>query len=124
MENSDIDNVRGLSGVDFEGDDRHSSEKVARVYEFYESGRYQEALSMAEADPQISAMSYGQVLMGNCYKKLGSKNSAMAHWKKAVEISPLEHSAYINIANELYEQGNAAEAICKSHSKFKPCSCL
>ena len=36
MENSDIDNVRGLSGVDFEGDDRHSSEKVARVYEFYE----------------------------------------------------------------------------------------
>lgn len=51
MENSDIDNVRGLSGVDFEGDDRHSSEKVARVYEFYESGRYQEALSMAEAEP-------------------------------------------------------------------------
>lgn len=34
MENSYIDNVRGLSGVDFEGEDRHSSEKVARVYEF------------------------------------------------------------------------------------------
>lgn len=116
MENSDIDNVRGLSGVDFEDDDRHSSEKVARVYEFYETGRYQEALAMAEADPQISAMAYGQVLMGNCYKKLGSKNSAMAHWKKAVEISPLEHSAYINIANELYEQGNAAEAILNWHT--------
>lgn len=54
--------------------------------------------------------------MGNCYKKLGSKNSAMAHWKKAVEISPLEHSAYINIANELYEQGNAAEAILNWHT--------
>lgn len=115
MENSDLDNTSGLSGVQFGGNDSISSDKITRAYEFYESGRHQEALSMAEADAQISATAYGQVLIGNCYKSLGDKKSAMLHWKKAVEISPLEHNAYVNIANELYTENKISEAILNWH---------
>lgn len=115
MENTDLDNISGLSGVSFEENDSFSVDKINRAYEFYQAGKYNEALSMAESDMQLNSMAYGQVLIGNCYKRLGDKKSAMSHWQKAVEISPLEHSAYINIANEQYSEGNVNEAILNWH---------
>ena len=102
MENTDINNVMGLSAVEFDDGESVSADKTKRAYEFYETGRYSEALSLAEADSQISSSSFGQVLIGNCYRSLNDKDKAIAHWKKAVEISPLEYTAYINIGNELY----------------------
>ncbi len=115
MENTDINNVMGLSAVEFNDGESVSADKTKRAYEFYETGRYSEALSLAEADSQISSSSFGQVLIGNCYRSLNDKDKAIAHWKKAVEISPLEYTAYINIGNELYKDGNLNEAIYNWH---------
>ena len=110
MENADLENVSGLSGVSF-NDDNISGDRIKRAYEMYEMGRYTEVLAMTEADSQISSSGYGQVLIGNCYRSLNDKEKAISHWKKAVEISPLEYSAYINIGNELYKDGKISEAI-------------
>lgn len=115
MENTDFNNASGLSGVEFNDGDNISFDKMTRAYEFYESGRYSEALNMAEGDPQFTSSAYGQVLIGSCYKRLNDKEKAISHWKKAIEISPLEYSAYINIGNELYKDGNINEAILNWH---------
>ena len=70
MENTDFNNASGLSGVEFNDGENISIDKMARAYEFYESGRYSEALNMAEGDPQFTSSAYGQVLIGSCYKRL------------------------------------------------------
>ena len=44
MENTDIGNIAGLSAVDFDDGESISADKIKRAYEFYESGRYSEAL--------------------------------------------------------------------------------
>ena len=100
MENTDINNAMGLSAVDFDDGESVSADKIKRAYEFYESGRYSESLALAENDTQINTTAFGQVLIGNCYRSLNDKTKAISHWQKAVEISPLEYTAYINIGNE------------------------
>lgn len=115
MDNINSENITGLSDVKFQDVDSSSHEKINRAYEMYTAGRYKEALAVCEADSQISNTAYGQVLIGNCYKQLGDKISAMSHWRKAIEISPLEPSSYINIANHLYSTGNVNEAILNWH---------
>lgn len=115
MEISEFENTdTPFDGV-FKESDGATTEKLAMAYDLYNSGKYQEVLSMCESDSQISSLAYGQVLIGNCYKNLNDKNSAMSHWKKAVEISPLEYSAYANIANQLYSEGKINEAILNWH---------
>ena len=115
MENTDIGNIAGLSAVDFDDGESISADKIKRAYEFYESGRYSEALSLAEGDSQINTSAFGQVLIGNCCRSLNERDKAISHWKKALEISPLEYTAYINIGNELYKDGNLNEAIYNWH---------
>lgn len=111
MDNVDFDNTSGLSGVRIDNSLDVASDRTIRAYELYESKRYNEAISLIENDSQISSTSYGQVLLGNCCKALNNKDKAMSHWKRAIDISPLEHFAYINIANEYYADGNISEAI-------------
>lgn len=111
MDNTDINNNAGLSGVEIDSSGTVGSDRLARAYELYETKRYNEAIALAQGDSQISSSAYGHVLIGNCYKALKNKSEAIAHWKKAVEISPLEHNAYINIANEFYAEGKISEAI-------------
>ena len=110
MEETPIENTAGLSDVKF-GEDKNHSDKLARLYELYESGRYNDLLSAMETDSLAKSTSYGQLLLGNTYNQLGKKEDALSHWKKAIEISPLEHSAYINIGNYYYASGNVKEAI-------------
>ena len=114
MEEISTENISGLSGVSFDSNDT-STDKLTRLYEMYEAGRYNDVIASAEADSLVSTMSYGQLLIGNCYEKLGNKTEALNHWKKSVEISPLEHSAYINIGNYHYSSGNIREAILNWH---------
>ena len=111
MENIDFDNNSGLSGVKIDSSGDVASDKTIRAYEFYQNKRYNDALAIAENDSQISSSAFGQVLIGNCYKSINNKEKAIAHWQKAISISPLEYSAYINIANEYYADGKTSEAI-------------
>ena len=111
MDNLDFENNSGLAGVKLDDSDGVASDKLVRAYELYEAKRYNDAIAIASGESQIISSSYGQVLLGNCYKALNNKESAMQHWKKAIEISPLEYAAYINIANEHYAAGNISEAI-------------
>ena len=104
MENIDFNNNSGLSGIKLDDSGDLSSDKSVRAYEFYESKRYNDAISLVESDSKIYNSSFGQVLIGNCHKALNNNDKAMQHWKKAIEISPLEYFAYINIANEYYSQ--------------------
>lgn len=114
MEETFTENVSGLSDVKF-GEGDAASDKLARLYEMYESGRFSDALNAAESDSFVSSSSYGQLLIGNCQKQLGNQDAALTHWKKAIQISPLEHSAYINIANYLYSTGKVNEAVLNWH---------
>ncbi len=111
MNNIDYENMSGLSGVNIDSPVDVTSDRVVRAYELYEAKRYSESISLIESDTQIVASSYGQVLLGNCYKSLNDKDKALMHWKRAIDISPLEHFAYINIANEYYSDGRLSEAI-------------
>ena len=111
MENIDFNNNSGLSGVKLDDSGDLSSDKSVRAYEFYESKRYNDAIALVESDSKIYNSSFGQVLIGNCHKALNNNDKAMQHWKKAIDISPLEYFAYINIANEYYSQGKISEAI-------------
>lgn len=114
MEDNTTENISGLSGVKFSDNDSNC-DRVKRAYELYEAGKHSEALNLAENDSMVSSSSYGQVLIGNCYKQLGDNQSAMAHWKKAIDISPLEYNAYQNIANYLYSTNKVNEAILNWH---------
>lgn len=86
-------------------------EKIKRAYEFYDTGRIAEALSFIESDPKLTEISHCQLIMGNCYYKLNDKNKAIQHWRKAIQISPLESSAYINLGNEAFKENDISEAI-------------
>lgn len=114
MDMSSTENVSGLSGVKF-NDEGGVSEKLSRLYELYESGRYSDVLSSLESDSLILSTSNAQLLLGNCLKQQGNIEEALKHWKKAIEISPLEYAAYINIGNYLYASGNISEAILNWH---------
>lgn len=115
METQNLNNDSELSGMEFDGNESVSVENINRAYEFYDTGKYQEALSVAESNSQIASTGSGQVLIGNCYYKLNNTDRAISCWKKAVSISPLEYSAYLNIGNELYKQKNINEAILNWH---------
>ena len=114
MEGINLNSNTSLSDVDLSGEKAVSS-KLTKAYELYASGQIQEALNFIENDQMVSGNAYAQVLTGNCYKKLGKTDIALNHWKRAVDISPLEYSAYINIGNELYSTGNLHEAIYNWH---------
>lgn len=111
MENVDLTNSSGISGVSFSDTQTDGADKLNRAYEFYESQRYNEALSLVENDLSVNNSSYGQVLIGNCYKSLGKNEEALIHWKKAIDISPLEYMAYINIGNDFYSKNEIDKAI-------------
>ncbi len=115
MDKINLDSSIGLSNVYLDDNDSFSGDKITRAYEMYASGRYSDAQALIENDPRMSHMSYGQVVLGNCYRQLGNKDKAMSCWQKAIEISPLEYSAYVNIANEQYATGNVNEAILNWH---------
>ncbi len=115
MDSINLDSTMSLSDVEFDDNDSSSTDKITRAYEFYASGRYSEAQNLVENDPRIPHMGYGQVLLGNCYKQLGNKEKAINCWKRAIDIAPLEYSAYINLANEQYSNGNINEAILNWH---------
>jgi tetratricopeptide (TPR) repeat protein len=91
--------------------DKTDADMLAHAYKLYELGQYKEAISYAEKNPVVSSSAYGRVLLGNCFKQISDYQTAMSHWKKAIEISPLEHNAYINIANYLYSTNKLNEAI-------------
>ena len=110
MEETSLENTSGLSGVNFAENKGHS-DKLTRLYELYESGRYNDVVSSMQTDTLVSSTSYGQLLLGNTYNQLGKKDEALNYWKKAIEISPLEYSAYINIGNYYYSSGNLNEAV-------------
>lgn len=82
-----------------------------KAYEYFESGKYQEGLSYLNRNSQMTSTATGQVLLGCYHQKLGDITSALSHWKKATEISPLEHAAYTNIAAHYYSIGKLNEAI-------------
>ena len=111
MENLDFDNNSGLSGVKIDSSGSVASDKTIRAYEFYQNKRYNDAIAIVQNDTQISSSAFGQVLIGNCYKALNNKDLALQHWQKAINISPLEYAAYINIANNYYADGKLSEAI-------------
>lgn len=110
MEETSIENATGLSGVKFNTEDS-SSDKLVRLYELYEAGKYNDILASIEADQFVSSLAPGQLLIGNVYNQLGVKEKALSHWKKAIEISPLTYAAFINIGNYLYSTGDVNNAI-------------
>lgn len=111
MENTSFNNYMGLSNVKIDSSGDVAIDKLNRVYEMYVAKRYADAVSAAEGDSNISNTPYGQVLIGNCYKEMKNRAQALVHWKKAIELSPLEYNAYINIANDAYQDGKIEEAI-------------
>lgn len=115
MEIENLNNNSALSSIKEENIESSSIENINRAYDNYDKGKYQEALAIAESNTQISSTSNGQVLIGNCYYKLNNKEKAITSWKKAISISPLEYSAYLNIGNELYKQKKINEAILNWH---------
>lgn len=104
-----------LSNAELKSIESNSVENINKAYQLYDTGKYKETLALAEGDAQITSNSNGQVLIGNCYYKLNNIDKAISCWKKAVSISPLEYSAYLNIGNELYKQKNLNEAILNWH---------
>ena len=101
MENIINNNSSDLSEVGIGNDESASNEKIKRAYEYYDSGRINEAISLIEKDSRLLANSHAQLILGNCYHKANDTQKSLFHWKKAIDISPLEHTAYINIGNEL-----------------------
>ena len=115
MELENLSNDTTLSSIKEDGNESVSIENIDKAYNFYDKGKYTEALSIAESNTQISSTSNGQVLIGNCYYKLNNTEKALSCWKRAVSISPLEYTAYLNIGNELYKKKNINEAILNWH---------
>ena len=116
MEGLSLDNTADISQLSLQdGSDNPASEKLTKAYECYVAGRYQDALDVISGDLKFQSSSYGQVLAGNCHKKLGHEAQAMECWHKATEISPLEAQAYINIGNVLYSKGETEKAILNWH---------
>lgn len=95
----------------FDNTENFSGKKLKKIYELYEAGKIADVISTIESDSRLLSVSHSHLLLGNCYLRNSDRQKALMHWKKAIEISPLEHSAYINIGNELYRDGNLSEAI-------------
>lgn len=114
MEGVSLDNNAGLSNIDLSGE-KAAAAKITKAYELYASGQIQEAVNSLEQDMQASSNAYAQVLLGNCYHKLGQKDRAMSLWQRATDLSPLEYSAYLNIGNEHYSNGEIYQAIFNWH---------
>ena len=111
MEDSILQSSSSLSNVPLGAIENISADKLKRAYELYETGRINDVIGLIESDSQMMSSGPCRVLLGNCYHKLCDKDKAVSNWRKAVEISPLEYSAYLNIGNELYKDNNINEAI-------------
>ena len=120
MEGISTNSNTSLSDIDLSGE-KAAASKITKAYELYASGEIQEAVNHLEANVDVSNNSYVQVLLGNCYQKLGQKDRAMEFWKRATEISPLEYAAYINIGNEYYAEGRIHKAIYNWHCAGSVC---
>ena len=64
----------------------------------YESGQYAQSLEilrdLSQMRPVISEV---QLNLGNVYFKLQNNPQAETHWKKAIELDPMEATAYLNL---------------------------
>lgn len=120
MDGINLNNNTGLSDIDLSGE-KVAAAKITKAYELYASGQIQEAVNYLEADSQASNTAYAQVLLGNCYKKLGQKEKAISFWQRATDLSPLEYAAYLNIGNEHYSDGQIYQAIFNWHCAGSAC---
>lgn len=109
-----MDNVNlesALSSVVLHDSDEGVAAKVGRAFEYYSADNIQEALSLLMGDEKLLKSSYVQVLAGNCYRRIQDTEKALNCWHKALEISPNEYNAYLNIGNTMYIQGDVPAAI-------------
>ena len=120
MDGINLDNNTNLSDIDFSGE-KAAASKLTKAYELYASGQIQEAVNFLETDSQASNTAYAQVLLGNCYQKLGQKDKAMSFWQRATDLSPLEYAAYLNIGNEYYSSNRIFQAIFNWHCAGSAC---
>jgi len=111
MENIISTNSPNLTDIKMDNGESAISDKIKRAYELYESNRINDTIALIESDGKMMANSHCQLLLGNCYYQIQNEQKAITHWEKAIEISPLEYTAYINIGNELYKKDNINEAI-------------
>lgn len=120
MDGINLDNNTNLYDIDFSGE-KAAGSKLTKAYELYASGQIQEAVNFLETDSQASNTAYAQVLLGNCYQKLGQKDKAMSFWQRATDLSPLEYAAYLNIGNEYYSSNRIFQAIFNWHCAGSAC---
>ncbi len=120
MDGINLDNNTNLSDIDFSGE-KAAASKLTKAYELYASGQIQEAVNFLETDSQASNTAYAQILLGNCYQKLGQKDKAMSFWQRATDLSPLEYAAYLNIGNEYYLSNRIFQAIFNWHCAGSAC---
>ena len=120
MDGINLDNNTNLYDIDFSGE-KAAGSKLTKAYELYASGQIQEAVNFLETDSQASNTAYAQILLGNCYQKLGQKDKAMSFWQRATDLSPLEYAAYLNIGNEYYSSNRIFQAIFNWHCAGSAC---
>lgn len=109
MENVNLDSA--ISSVVLHDSDEGIAVKVGKAYEYYTADNISEALSILLSDEKLTKSSYVQVLIGNCHRKLNDNKKALEAWHKALEISPNEYNAYLNIGNMMFVQGEIPDAI-------------
>ncbi len=102
------------SVIEFDNAANVSSETLVHVqkaYEYYAANNIQEAMNLIQRDSKLAEIPYCQVLLGNCHRHNNNIDQALLCWKKAIDLSPKEYAAYLNIGNVQYAQNNLQQAI-------------
>jgi len=97
-----------------------AQELVTQAVESCQKENYEEALNLArealEMDPR-----YGDAysVLGICFAKQGQLEQAAEAFKKAIQATPYNASAYYNLAYFHYENGNYSDAMTMAQEAIR-----
>lgn len=107
-------------------DNSSLSHRLQLALRQYESGQYAQALDeLRVLSDMLPANSEIQLNLANVYFKLEDDSQAEVHWKKAIELDPMEGSAYLNLGNLYFKRNRLEDALqqwetCKRINKQNP----
>lgn len=97
-----------------------AQELVTQAVESCQKEKYDDALNLArealEVDPR-----YGDAysVLGICFAKKGQPEQATEAFKKAIQTTPYNASAYYNLAYFYYENGNFTDAMTMAQEAIR-----